>query len=219
MDLTYKIEPDFDDDITVGWKTGIRVIGISESFKKSQSKSIVVGIIMRGDYRIDGFGVCHPIIGGTDSTESLVKLYQRLGRQDIRAWVLGGSVISWFNIVDIVELHRSTEIPVVCITYHPSEGIEKYLKEYFPQDWKSRLAILEKAGERTPINLDTGHEAFLTAAGMGVNRAKRLLDLFTIDGRIPEPVRVARLVASGIHRDIYNEEAEQSSNETIGNQA
>jgi endonuclease V-like protein UPF0215 family len=218
MDVTYKIGPDFNDDTTIGWKTGVRVIGVSESFKKAHSKSIVVGVIMRGDYRIDGFGVCHPMIGGTDSTESFVKLYQRIGRQDIRAWMLGGSVISWFNVVDIVELHRITEIPVVCVTYNPSEGIERYLKEYFPQDWKTRLAILEKAGERTPISLDTGHEAFLTTAGVGVNRAKRLLDLFTIDGRIPEPVRVARLVAAGLLRDIYNDEDEQSFDYTIGNQ-
>jgi endonuclease V-like protein UPF0215 family len=208
MDLTYRIGSDLDDDTTIAWKRGVRVIGVSESFKRTQSRSVVVGIVMRGDYRIDGFGVCQPKIGGTDSTESLVKMFQRLERQDIRAWILGGSVISWFNVVDIVELHRITEIPVVCVTYHPSEGIEKYLKEYFPEDWESRLRILERAGERTPIGLDTGHAAFLTTAGVGVSRAKRLLDLFTLDGRIPEPVRVARLTAAGLYRDIFTEDSE-----------
>jgi endonuclease V-like protein UPF0215 family len=205
MNLSYRIGQESDDDTSTGWKTGVRVIGVSESFKKSNTRSIVVGIVMRGDYRIDGFGICRPVVGGTDSTEALVSLFKRIDRQDIRAWMLGGSIISWFNVIDIVELYKITEVPVVCVTYHPSEGIEKYLKEYFPNDWKSRLDILEKAGERTPIDLDTGHEVFLTTAGVGVNRARRLLDLFTLDGRIPEPVRVARLAAAGLYRDIHEE--------------
>ena len=106
---------------TPQWKTGVRVLGISESFNRGDTKSIVAGVIMRGDYRIDGFGVCRPIVGGTDSTTSLLSLYQRLDRPDIRAWMLGGSVISWFNIVDIVALHEATKIPVVSVSYNPSE--------------------------------------------------------------------------------------------------
>ena len=192
-----------DEDSSVSWKSGVRVLGVAESFKKSQTHSLVVGLVMRGDFRIDGFGICRPTIGGRDSTETLLKLFKRLNRNDIRAWMLGGSLISWFNVVDIVELHRITGVPVVCVTYHPSEGVEKYLKEYFPGDWQSRLEILEKAGVRAPVHLDTGHGAFLTTAGVGIPRAKKLLDNFTLDGRIPEPIRVARLVAAALHRDIH----------------
>lgn len=204
LDLIHKIEPSSGDDSTVGWKSGVRVLGIAESFKKSQLTSLVAGVVMRGDFRIDGFGACQPTIGGTDSTVSLLQLFRRLKRQDIRAWMLGGSLISWFNVVDIVELYTATGVPVVCVTYHPSEGIEKYLKEYFPDDWQSRLATLTKGGARTPIQLETGHSAFLTTAGVGVSRAKRLLDRFTLDGRVPEPVRVARLAAAGLYRDMFH---------------
>jgi endonuclease V-like protein UPF0215 family len=202
LNIPYIIGSTSDEDYTVGWKTGARVLGIAESFKKTHSKSLAVGVVMRGDFRIDGFGICRPTVGGSDSTKSLVGLFKRLKRQDIRAWMLSGSLISWFNVIDIVELHRITGIPVVCITYHPSEGVEKYLKEYFPDDWQSRLEILEKAGARRSIVLDTGHTAFITTAGIGISRAKRLLDIFTLDGRIPEPVRVAQLIAESLYQDI-----------------
>jgi endonuclease V-like protein UPF0215 family len=203
MNLVTKIEPTLEKDSTLGWKSGIRVLGIAESFKKTQSKSLAVGIVMRGDFRIDGFGFCQPTIGGSDSTESLLGLFNRLKRPDIRAWMLGGSLISWFNVVDIVELHRATGVPVVCVTYHPSEGVEKYLKEYFPSDWQSRFETMKKAGDRIAVGLDTGHTVFLTTVGVGVKRAKRLLDIFTLDGRIPEPIRVARLIAASAYRDIH----------------
>jgi len=209
VNLIHRIGASSDEDVVINWKTGVRVLGVSESFKKNEKNSLAVGLVMRGDFRIDGFGICRPTIGGRDSTESLLNMFKRLNRQDIRAWMLGGSLISWFNVVDIVELNNVTGIPVVCVTYHPSEGVEKYLKEYFPDDWQSRFETLEKAGVRTPVNLDTGHEAFLTTAGVGTQSAKRLLDSFTLDGRIPEPIRVARLVAAALHRDIYDNEVSE----------
>lgn len=201
MNFIHRIASTSDEDVVINWKSGVRVLGVAESFKKNEAKSLAVGLVMRGDFRIDGFGICRPTIGGRDSTESLLKMFKRLNRQDIRAWLLGGSLISWFNVVDILELYKVTGIPVVCVTYHPSDGVEKYLKEYFPEDWQSRLDTLEKAGIRTPVNLNTGHEAFLTTAGVGTHSAKRLLDSFTLDGRIPEPIRVARLIAAALHRD------------------
>lgn len=187
---------------TPQWKTGVRVLGIAESFNREDTKSIVAGIIMRGDFRIDGFGICRPLVGGTDSTASLISLYQRLDRPDIRAWMLGGSVISWFNIVDIVSLSESTETPVVSVSYNPSEGIKKYLKEYFPKDWKERMELMDTIGPRVEVNLRTGHSVFLTFAGISKVRAKQLVDQFTLDGKIPEPVRVARIEAAGLHRDL-----------------
>ncbi|MFW9796752.1 MAG: DUF99 family protein [Candidatus Thorarchaeota archaeon] len=188
-------------DATIGWKKGVRVLGVAESFEKSESRSILAGVVMRADFRIDGFSVCTPTIGGTDSTTELVTMFHRLNRKDIRAWLLGGSVISWFNIVDISVLHEETDTPVICISYHPSEGIEKYLEEYFPADWKERIEILDRVGDRTSVQLRTGHSVFLSVAGIGTTRARNLLDKLTLDGRIPEPVRVARTIAAGLHRD------------------
>jgi len=190
------------DDSLIGWKKGVRVLGVAESFEKDESRSFMAGVVMRGDLRIDGFGVCTPEIGGSDSTNELISLFNRLKRKDIRAWLLGGSVISWFNIIDISKLHETTETPVICISYHPSDGIEKYLREYFPLDWEVRLDILERAGDRELIELGTGHELYLSTAGVGKKRARKLLDKITIDGRVPEPIRVARAIAAGLHRDL-----------------
>ena len=206
MNDSHKI-PTIDDAVsppvtTPPWKTGIRVLGIAESFNRDDTKSIVVGVVMRGDFRIDGFGICRPTVGGNDSTASLISLYKRLERPDIRSWMLGGSIISWFNIVDILALHEATEIPVVSVSYNPSEGIKKYLKEYFPKDWKERMNLMDTIGPREEVILRTGHSVFLTFTGISKTRAKQLVDQFTLDGKIPEPVRVARIQAAGIHRDL-----------------
>jgi endonuclease V-like protein UPF0215 family len=202
MSSIHRLDTSIPENAIGGWKKGVRVLGVAESFEKSDSKSILAGVVMRGDLRIDGFGVCTPTIGGTDSTQELISMFNHLNRKDIRAWMLGGSVISWFNTVDLSTLHERTDTPVICISYHPSDGIEKYLKEYFPDDWETRIKVLERTGERRSINLHTGHSLYLSVAGIGVSRARKLLDKLTIDGRVPEPVRVARTIAAGLHRDL-----------------
>lgn len=181
-----------------GWKSGARALGIAESFEPSDERSTVAGIVMRGDMRIDGYGFCRPLIGGLNATQELISMYESLNRQDIRAWMLGGSVISWFNVVDIQQLHERTSVPVACVSYRPSNGIEKYLKEYFPDDWDKRAGVLNRTGERVQISLKTGHSVFLSVAGMTINRGRRLVDLFTRDGAVPEPVRAARILAASI---------------------
>lgn len=183
---------------TSGWKSGIRVLGIAESFERSDERSTVAGVVMRGDMRIDGYGFCRPIVGGMDATEQLMSMYEALDREDIRAWMLGGSVISWFNVVNLQQLYQRTRIPVACVSYHSSDGIEKYLKEYFPTDWSDRARLLGQTGDRAEIGLSTGHSVFLSVVGMTINRGRKLVDMFTLDGGVPEPIRAARILASSL---------------------
>ncbi|MFW9800213.1 MAG: DUF99 family protein [Candidatus Thorarchaeota archaeon] len=192
-----------------GWKQGVRVLGVSESFLRDDAKSNVAGVVMRGDMRIDGVGFCEPEVGGTDATDQLISMFNRLARGDIRAWMLGGCIISWFNVVDSLRLYETTEVPVVCVSYNPSEGIEKYLREYFPDSWEERVGLMDTGGPREQVLLKTGHEVFVATAGLTTKRAHRLVDQFTLDGRIPEPIRVARILASALKRDfsLFREEA------------
>lgn len=208
MNQVHRIEALDSPRDTSSWKRGTRVLGVAESFKKSDKKGVVAGIVMRGDIRIDGTGVCRPTVGGTDSTDELISMYHRIHRSDIRAWMLGGSAISWFNIIDLISLHERTGVPVVCVTYHASEGIEKYLREYFPSEWEKRLAVLERAGERTLVPLKSGYSVYINNIGMSLEKAQQLVDLFTLDGRIPEPIRVARLLAATLRQDLYDEAPE-----------
>jgi len=210
MNRIHKIEAlDSPKDMS-SWKRGTRVLGVAESFRKSDKKGVVAGIVMRGDIRIDGTGVCRPTVGGTDSTDEIISMYHRLRRSDIRAWMLGGSAISWFNIIDLVSLYENTGVPIACVTYHSSEGIEKYLREYFPSEWEDRLAVLDRAGERTLVPLRSGYSVYINNIGMSLEKARRLVDLFTLDGRVPEPIRVARLLAATLRQDLYDETPENS---------
>ena len=178
------------------FKKGIRALGVAECFRRGVSRhSILAGVVMRADMIIDGFSLATATVGGLDATEAVLRLYGRLGRKDVNVIMLNGCVISWYNVIDLHEVAERAGRPVICVTYEPSPGLEKYFREYFPEDWRERLAIYERNGPRTPVVLKTGHRVFVRAIGLEDEEAIHVLNRFTLHGSVPEPLRLARLLA------------------------
>ncbi len=185
-------------------KKGIRALGIAESFKKGEGRrAVLAGVVMRADLQIDGFSLTTITIGGLDGTDGVLDIFKRLERTDINLILLNGCVISLFNLVDIFKVHERTKIPIICVTYEESEGLEKYFEEF--KDCEERMEIYKRLGERTKIKLHTGHEVLARSAGIADARnVKFLLDRFTLQGGIPEPLKVARLLARSVYKNFLS---------------
>jgi endonuclease V-like protein UPF0215 family len=183
-------------------KPALRTLGIAESFVRACPSSRLAGVVMRADLRVDGVAFARATVGGNDATEGVLKIYEQLGRADVNALLLSGAVISWFNIIDLQEVFENIQKPVICLTYEESPGLEKYLREYFP-DSEEKLARYQRLGQREMIRLKTGYEVYIRALGATTEDARILLNKFTRDGRIPEPLRLARLAArAAMHADV-----------------
>lgn len=149
---------------------------------------------MRSDLRVDGIAFARATVGGDDATVGVLKIYERLGRADINAVILSGAVISWFNIIEIHEIFDKIQKPVICLTYEESPGLETYIRKYFPNP-EEKLRRYKRLGQREIVNLKTGYEVYIRVLGATPVDARILLNKITLDGRIPEPVRIARLAA------------------------
>lgn len=182
-------------------KKGLRALGIAESFQKGGSReAILAGAVMRGDFQIDGFALTKITVGGLDATEGVLRLFEDLKRRDINLLMLNGCVISWYNIIELGKVFREINLPLICVTYEESEGLEKFFKDNF-KDWKRRVAKYKRLGTRTPIKLRTKKKVLVRFLGIeNEKEVKRVLDKFTIQGAVPEPLRVARLLARTIMR-------------------
>lgn len=177
-------------------KKGLRVLGIAESFS-SDNRSILAGVVMRKDLRVDGFSFETTTVGGMDATDSVVALYRNFYRKDINAVMISGCVISWFNIIDPLRIREETGRPTIVVTYEDSEGIEKDIIHHFPHD-EVRLSCYRALGTRIPHFLPTGYTIYMRAYGISDEDAGALCSAFTYDGKIPEPIRVARLFARAV---------------------
>jgi len=186
-------------------KKGLRVLGIAESFS-SRSTSLLAGVVMRKDLRIDGVAVTGVTVGGMDATEGVLALVRDLDRKDINCIFLGGCIIAWYNIIDPQEVLHRTGLPVVVITYRKSEGIHDKIEALFPGDSR-RLSSYDSLEKPVPVTLPSGHVIHLRAVGIGLPDATCLCRDFILDGRLPEPVRVARLVARAVMRHGFSGQA------------
>lgn len=174
-------------------KKGLRALGIAESFR-GRSRSLLAGVVMRRDLVLDGIAFGEVTVGGMDATEAVIGLHRALKRCDINFMMLSGCVIAWYNIVDAEAIASRCGVPVIVITYEDSEGLEEDIQRHFPGD-EERLQAYRKLGSRRRVKLDTGYEIFVRSWGLDGRTADELCRAFTQVGKIPEPLRVARLVA------------------------
>jgi uncharacterized protein len=174
-------------------KKGLRALGIAESYA-GRDYSTLAGIVMRKDLRIDGFCFGRVTVGGSDATDTILGMIRDLDRRDINIILLSGCVIAWFNVIDPVRIAGESGIPVICVTYEESDGLLDELRHHFPGD-EVRMQAYLRLGERVPVDLDDHLTIYLRAAGIDYPDAARFCQDFTLDGKIPEPLRVARLCA------------------------
>ena len=177
-------------------KKGIRVLGIAESFRRTEEKSVLAGIVMRSDFVIDGVAFDKIAVGGMDATEGVLHVFESLQRADINVMMLNGCVISWFNIIDIKDVYERLRIPLICVTYEESEGLEQHIARHFEaRERDNRIEAYKRLGTRVPVRLQNNFDVLIRFLGMEKTEAAAVLKKFTTHGKVPEPLRVAKIAA------------------------
>jgi len=181
-------------------KKGLRGLAIAESFRQNSLNSIFAGIVMRQDFVIDGFVFGSATLEGDDATDTILEMYDKLQRSDIRYVLISGLIVSLYNIINIKKLYDSLKIPIIGISYNDSLGIEDALKYHFPNSFESKISAYQKLGKREKITLSTSHDVFIRKEGCTLGDVKHLLNTITLHGSIPEPIRVSQLLAKTLLR-------------------
>jgi len=179
-------------------KKGIRGLAIAESFLQDSKESVLSGIVMSTDLIIDGFIIGHSTVGGNDATDVILEMHKRLARPDVSFLLISGIVISLYNIVNLKKISKETGLPTIGVTYEKSDGIEDAIKHHFPDSYKSKLEEYSNLGIREKITLHTSHDLYVRKEGCTILEAKQLLDKITLQGSIPEPLRISQLLANTI---------------------
>jgi len=179
-------------------KPGIRALGVAESFRQGQKRSVLAGIVMRSDFVIDGVALGRTSVGGDDATSSIARLFTKFGRNDVNIVLVSGAILSLYNVIDVDLLSKKTKLPVICLTYKETAGIEESIRRHFPGGAEKKLEAYAKLGRRVGVRLRTGHRVYVRTAGMEPDTSKPVLDMFTLQGSVPEPIRVAKLLARAL---------------------
>lgn len=176
-------------------KKETRVIGIDDSpfDKKVKGETLVIGTIFRGGSSLDGIVSTKVHIDGDNATERIIDMIHKCKwKSQLQCIFLDGIAFGGFNIIDIHEVNKKTNLPVIVVIRHmPDRGnIMKTLKKIGMDE---KIKLIEQAGEVKKVN-----SVFIQHAGIDVKGAKDFLKLCCTHSLIPEPVRVSHMIASGI---------------------
>ncbi|MCI4322689.1 MAG: DUF99 family protein [Thermoplasmata archaeon] len=138
-------------------------------------------------------------VDGLDATASIRRLLRRgTLAAGARAVLLDGISFGGFNLVDLDELHRDVHLPILAVTRRPPElrKIRAALRTYFPRSFRTRWGRIQA---HRLFRVPTGAEPLWAAAvGCTQKEAREIVRRSMIHGYVPEPLRVAALVARAV---------------------
>lgn len=183
-------------------KPEIRVLGIDDGVFTPHSRELVdvVGVVFRGGYWLDGFMRTRVRVDGVDATKKLVDMITRSPHYpQLRVVMLNGVTLAGFNIVDIKELHEKMHLPVIAVTRDKPnfEDIKRALQNL--PDPAKRWQAIEKTDKMIKVRTREGEAPiYAHVAGVSGDTAKRILRSTSTRSNIPEALRVAHIIASGL---------------------
>ncbi|RLF45363.1 MAG: hypothetical protein DRN17_02700 [Thermoplasmata archaeon] len=179
-------------------KKKIHILGIDDMpFSFGDEKVDIVGVVMRGNSYIEGVLRTTITVDGKDATSALIKLIAGTRhRGQLRVAMMDGATLGGFNVVDGEEVYEKTGLPIITVTKEKpnEEKMKNALRKHF-DDWKERWEIINK-GDMKKVEL--AYPLYIKCWGIKFGEAKEVIKLSIVRGAIPEPLRIAHLIASGI---------------------
>jgi endonuclease V-like protein UPF0215 family len=187
--------------LTSSGPTSICLLGVEDgSFRADERSAPQLSLLCCVEMcsgRVEGVRLTRIEVDGFDATERLLEVLEGV---DVDAIILGGITFAGFNMVDPSAVNRATGIPVIVYSgkMPDSEEMLRALRRHFP-DWERRWRVVEGLGEIHSTTPRPGEPPiFFEVVGASPDWAKEVLRNTAVISRIPEPVRVAGLVARGL---------------------
>ena len=185
-------------------KSEIRILGVDDGkfIPHTEGVVAVVGVVYRGGYLFEGIIRTEVTIDGLDATEKIADMIKNsLYYRQLRTVVLDGITFAGFNVVDINNLSSKIDIPIIAVTRKKPDLNEIKSALIKLPDFEKRWQAIINAGEFIEIKPRNGTNAiYVQIAGILREDAEKIIRKTSTQSNIPEALRVAHIVASGLTR-------------------
>jgi endonuclease V-like protein UPF0215 family len=169
------------------------VIGIDDApFDRGHRGDVaLIGVVFTRT-RLDGVVTGKLRKDGANATAAIAGMIERSPfAEHAQLVLLGGITFGGFNVVDIAALHERLKRPVLVLARRKPRLaiIRETLLDKVPGGAR-KWALIDKAGPMEPCG-----DLWVQRAGLSLDQAAQAIRELTIHGKLPEPVRVAHLIA------------------------
>lgn len=180
-------------------KDEARLLGVDDApFAFEDETTTLVGTVFRGGSYIEGVLTDDITVDGFDVTETILAMVTESRHRDqVQAVLLDGITFGGFNVADLDRLATEGDVGVVAVSRNRpgTEGMEDGLANVDRAN--DRRDLIEQAGDAKEHATGEG-TVYFQHAGVGEETARELLDLATVRGLIPEPIRVSHMIAAAL---------------------
>ena len=182
-------------------KPEIRVLGVDDGpFTPHRGSALVVGVVFRGGYWLDGVLSTKVRVDGFDATDKVAAMIVDSPHyRQVRVVMLDGVTFGGFNVVDIKRLNALTDMPVVVVTREKPDfkQVHAALKN-LPRS-AERWRAVQNAGRIFEVQTrNRGGSVYMEICGISESDARRILRVTSTRSSVPEALRAAHLIASGV---------------------
>jgi len=178
-------------------KKGVKILGIAcSSFNRLEDKFVpIYGVVYRGASLFEGVLKTSIEVDGEDATEKIqTMIEQSKHNKQLNLIMTRGITIAGFNYIDIKKLYEKTGLPVISVVDRKPnfEKIRSAIKNVV--NWEERYKVITNSSLIREIQ-SSEEPVFIQSIGFKEEEIATFLKKVTVVGRIPEPIRVARLIA------------------------
>jgi len=198
----------------------MNVIGFDDGpfLREYRGDVLLVGVVCSGT-RVDGIVSGKIRRDGANATRVMTELVRASQfRSHAQAIMIQGIAVGGFNVIDVKGLSDALRIPVLVVTRRrPDMAAVKRALFVDGPEGRPRVSgaarkwrLIESAGAMEPLEPSRRSlrrpsglrgappRLWFQSAGLSVEEARELVADTTLHGNIPEPLRLAHLIAGGI---------------------
>jgi endonuclease V-like protein UPF0215 family len=147
--------------------------------------------------RFDAMRVGVAQVDGLDSTDTILGL---LSTRQADIVFLSGASFAGFNVVDSIRLYNILHIPIIIISREKPDNasVKRALRKHFT-DWNKRWELVRDLGRvHAFAPRPSDQPLHFEAVGISAAQARKMIRPYCTTSRIPEPIRVAGIMAKGL---------------------
>ncbi len=181
-------------------KRNLGIIGVDDGAfpaRKNAKHHALLAAVLFQNSRIIAVRVGRIHVDGRDANRVLTSILKTV-RFDVV--MLSGISFAGFNLIDIAELAQSTRKPVIAITGRRPDNaaVRLALRKHFI-DWQERWRMVQNAGRLYTFKpLPQEPKLYFEVQGASPSFAKKAIASTATISRLPEPIRVAGILARGL---------------------
>ena len=188
-------------------KREIRILGVDDArFERGRDTwTRLVGVVFRGGEWMEGCVQVPIRVDGEDVTSRLIDMIKTSSHYgQLRVIMTRDTIFGGVNVLDLAGVVEATKLPVIAVSDSKPdmERVKKALQLIDPETWEEKLRTLTVSGPIREVESRAGRSpVYLQWAGLPFEQAAEVVQKTATHSRIPEPIRVAHLIASSFVPD------------------